>query len=142
MKKHNAIVWVHGDNLSPNNPVFDVYEDAPALFVWDHTLLDRWHVSLKRITFIYESLFELPVDIRQGNVVDELVKYAREHGVNRIAMVPSRSPRFQKICRELEKKGFLLDILQTTAFTNYDKSFDLRRLSRYWSDAKSYAYAQ
>jgi len=142
MKKYNAIIWVHGDNLSPHNPVFSVYEGAPALFVWDRPLLNRWRISLKRIAFIYEALLDLPVDIRQGDPIEELVKYAEEHDVTRIAMVPSPSPRFKQICRELEKKGFLLDILQTTAFINYDKSFDLRRFSRYWQEAKNYAFVQ
>ncbi len=140
MKKQSAIIWVHDDNLSPNNPVFQVYDHAPALYVWDHSLLNRLKFSLKRINFIYESLLDLPVSIRRGNPVDELIQYADEHGAVRIATVPSSSPRFKRICKELERRGYLLDILQPTAFINYDKEFDLRRFSRYWKDAKAYAY--
>ena len=131
MKKKNAVVWIHGDNLSATNPIFQVYEDTPALFVWDGSLIDRWHVSLKRISFMYDSLLNLPVDIRRGDVVNELVTFAESHGAIRIATVPSPTRRFKQVCKELEKRGYLLDILQPTAFINYDKSFDLRCLSDY-----------
>ena len=133
MKKQNAIVWIHGDNLSNTNPIFKVYEGTPALFVWDGKLLDRWHVSLKRITFMYESLLNLPVNTCRGDIIEELVTFAEQHGAIRIATVPSPSRHFKWVCKELEKRGYLLDILQPTAFVNYDESFGLRPLSAYTS---------
>ncbi len=76
------VVWVHGDVLSPYGPALKVYPDAPAIWVWDDALIEEWQLSLKRITFIYECLLELPVVIRRGDVWGfEIV-----------------SPRFKDIC--------------------------------------------
>ncbi|HRF95569.1 MAG TPA: hypothetical protein PLZ51_10255, partial [Aggregatilineales bacterium] len=75
----NTIVWVHGDNLSPYNPALLEGKNAPALFVWDEKLLTEWHISLKRIVFIYECLLELPVIIRKGDVAQELVQFSQEN---------------------------------------------------------------
>ena len=76
MKK--PIIWVHGDCLSRNNPTFKRYPNIPALSIWDDPLIEEWQLSLKRLTFIYECLLELPVEIRRGNVAQEIIKFAQE----------------------------------------------------------------
>jgi len=72
------IIWVHGDNLSPHNPVLRANPETPAIFIWDDALLKDWRISLKRITFIYECLLELPVTIRRGDITKELINFAYE----------------------------------------------------------------
>ncbi|HLO88451.1 MAG TPA: hypothetical protein VK203_26070 [Nostocaceae cyanobacterium] len=37
-----AIVWVHGDCLSPQNPALLEYPKSPAIWVWDDALIEEW----------------------------------------------------------------------------------------------------
>ena len=97
----NTIVWIHGDVLSPYGPALQSAPDAPAIFVWDDALLNQWQISLKRITFIYECLLELPVVIRRGDVAEQVTQFALEHDARRILTAESPSPRFRTICRSI-----------------------------------------
>lgn len=135
----NPIIWVHGDCLSPQNPALLEYPNQPALWVWDDALLAEWKISLKRITFIYECLLELPVTIRRGNVAQEILAFAQEHQADGIATVESPSPRFDQICDALESE-FDLEIFEEEPFVKYEGYIDLKRFSRYWRVAEKYIY--
>jgi K+-sensing histidine kinase KdpD len=135
----NTIVWVHGDNLNPNNPALLEGKNAPALFVWDEKLLVDSHISLKRITFIYECLLELPVTIRKGDVAEEIIKFAREHDATRILTAESPSPRFRDICKNVigqMPKGSRLEVCKIQPFVTSQGQIDLKRFSRYWEKVK------
>lgn len=140
MTEFPAIVWVHGDCLSPHGPALSLYPDAPALWVWDEALLAEWRISLKRITFIYECLLELPVTIRRGDVAEQVARFAREHDATTIATAAGPSPRFATICDRLEQEGFTVEVLPVEPFVDYDGPFDLKRFSRYWRTAKKHAF--
>lgn len=133
------IIWVHGDCLSPNNPALQAYCDAPAIWVWDDALIEEWQLSLKRITFIYECLLELPVVIRRGNVATEVVAFAKEHNRDLVVTAESPSPRFQAICAEIER-SVSLEVLAVKPFFEYDGYIDLKRFSRYWKVAQKYVF--
>jgi len=131
------ILWIHGDVLSPENPAFVAYPDAPALFVWDDELLAEWQISLKRLVFLYECLLDLPVEIRRGNVAGEVLRFAAQQGARRVVTVESPSPHFQVIRRKIET--FLpVEVLPLPPFTDYDGDFDLKRFSRYWRKAQKF----
>lgn len=135
----NVVVWVHGDCLSPHSPALQAYPDAPALWVWDDALLNAWDISLKRIVFIYESLLELPVTIRRGDVVDELRRFVEQQQVECVVTVESPSPRFVDICRGVEKFAEV-EVLPVQPFlVDFDGQLDLKRFSRYWRKAQRYA---
>jgi hypothetical protein len=135
------IVWVHGDCLSPEGAALSAYPDAPAIWVWDEALLTEWQISLKRIVFIYECLLELPVTIRRGDVVAEVVAFARERGADGVVTVESPSPRFKAICSDLEKAlSVKVDVRSPDLFVNYDGYIDLKRFSRYWRTAQKYVF--
>lgn len=140
MTNTNTIIWIHGDCLSPLNPALVAYPVAPALWVWDDELLREWRISLKRITFIYECLLELPVTIRRGDVADEIARFAQEHGATTIATAESPSPRFATICDRLRQRGFTVEIHSIEPFVDYDGDFDLKRFSRYWRVAQKYVF--
>ncbi|MFN6526340.1 hypothetical protein [Nostoc sp. ChiSLP03a] len=133
------IVWVHGDCLSPNNPTFQKYPDAPAIWVWDEALIEEWQLSLKRLTFIYECLLELPVVIRRGNVAQEILAFAQEHDANLVVTANSPSPRFDDICNQMER-SIAVEVLEIEPFFGYDGYIDLKRFSRYWKVAQNYVY--
>lgn len=133
------IVWVHGDCLSPHNPSLQEYPDAPAIWIWDDDLIEEWQLSLKRITFIYECLLELPVEIRRGNVAKEIIAFAKEHNADLVATVNSPSPRFDDICDEIER-SLTLEVFEVESFFDYDGYIDLKRFSRYWKVAEKYVF--
>ncbi len=133
------IVWVHGDCLSPQNPALQQYPDAPAIWVWDDVLIKEWQLSLKRLTFIYECLLELPVVIRRGDVAQEIFAFVKEHNADKIVTVNSPSPRFNDICDQLER--FVeLEVLEVEPFFDYEGYIDLKRFSRYWKVAEKYVF--
>ena len=133
------IVWVHGDCLSPYNPVLQKYCDAPAIWVWDEALIKEWQLSLKRLTFIYECLLELPVVIRRGDVAQEILAFAQEHDANLVVTANSPSPRFDDICNQMEG-SIGVEVLEVEPFFDYDGYIDLKRFSRYWKVAQNYVF--
>ncbi|MEM9926783.1 MAG: hypothetical protein AAF915_24050 [Cyanobacteria bacterium P01_D01_bin.50] len=135
----NKIIWVHGDCLSPKNPALDEYPNTPAIWVWDDALLEEWQISLKRITFIYECLLELPVIIRRGDVAKEILAFAKEHNAKKVVTVDSPSPRFDSICDKIEASK-QLEIFEVDPFFEYDGFIDLKRFSRYWKVAQKYVF--
>ncbi|MBX9256071.1 hypothetical protein H1Q63_19385 [Desmonostoc muscorum CCALA 125] len=133
------IVWVNGDCLSPYNPALEEYPDAPAIWVWDEALIEEWQLSLKRLTFIYECLLELPVVIRRGDVVQEILAFAEEHKADLVVTVDSPSPRFDDICNQIER-SIKVEVLEVEPFFDYDGYIDLKRFSRYWKVAQNYVF--
>lgn len=142
--KHNPatpsrpIVWLHGDNLSPYSPALTTSVSAPALWVWDDTLLARAQISLKRILFLYECLLELPVAIRRGNVATEVLQFAAEQGADGVITNDSPAPGFAAIRRQLEQTLPVV-VLAEAPFATPPAGIDLRRFSRYWRKAATSA---
>jgi len=133
------IIWIHGDCLSPKSPALREYPDVPAIWVWDDALLEEWQISLKRITFIYECLLELPVTIRRGDVATEILAFAKEHKATQIVTTDSPSSRFEKICDRIEE-SLELQVLEVEPFFDYDGFIDLKRFSRYWKVAEQHVF--
>ena len=134
------IIWVHGDSLSPTNPALETYPNSPAIFVWDDELLDAYNISLKRVVFLYESLLELPVTIRRGDVATEVLRFAAEHNANTVITTESPAPRFHTIARRINREIGKLRVHRLPAFVESGESIDLKRFSRYWRVAKKYAF--
>ena len=126
-----AIVWVHGDMLSPENAALQAQPGAPAIWVWDDALLATQRISLKRILFLYECLLELPVTIQRGDVASEVLHFAQTHGAQTIVTGASPSPRFAAIRQRLEQAVPLV-VLRESPFAAAPRTLDLRRFSRYW----------
>lgn len=134
---NKPIIWIHGDCLNPRHPGLTKYPEAPAIWVWDDALLTEWQISLKRITFIYECLLELPVVIRRGDIAKEVVNFAKEHDADLVVTSKSPSPRFHSICQQIEC-SLSLEVIPIEPFFEYDGYIDLKRFSRYWKVAERY----
>lgn len=137
----DAVVWVHGDCLSPHGPALVAAPGAPAVWVWDDALVEEWRLTLKRLVFIYECLLELPVTIRRGDVATEVAAFAREHGAARVLTAESPSPRFRETVDEIGR-SHPVDVLPVAPFLPYDGCLDLARFARYWRVARRYAFGQ
>ena len=140
-----TIVWLHGDGLSPQNPALVANEGAPAVFVFDDALLTQWQIGLKRVVFLYESVLELPVSIRRGDVAAEVSAFAREHSATRIVTSESVSPRFVAICNQISKNmpsASRLEVVAGEPFVEVEGRLDLKRFWRYWQVVKPKAFGR
>lgn len=140
MSDAKTIIWVHADNLNPHSQAFVQAAGAPALFVFDDALLQAWGITLKRVVFMYECLLELPVTIRRGDVLEELMRFVAEHEAQRVLTSYSPSPRHAAICDALRQRlpHVRLDVLSEPAFVKAQQ-IDLKRFSRYWQAVKDEA---
>lgn len=130
------ILWIHGDCLRPTNPALLAHPDAPAIFVWDDALLQQYHISLKRIVFMYEALLELPVTIYRGDVVAQITQFAQLHQADTIVTTATPAPRFKAICSQL-RRDYTVQVLSEPVFVDIPANTDTKRFSRYWQVAKS-----
>jgi hypothetical protein len=135
----NAVaVWVHGDCLSSTGPALTAYPNAPALWVWDEALLQDWQFGFRHARFIYDCLLELPVTIQRGDVVTELIKFARKHQADRIATTGSSSPGFLQICQQLQAHGLQVEIYESapSAQAHQIHCLDLKQFAHCWQMAQ------
>ena len=102
-----AIVWLHGDSLSPTDPALLANPGAPALFVFDEPFLSRSRLSFKRLLFLYECALEAiegrPGEIRRGEVTAQLLAFRAAHGARTIHVTASVAPRFRRVLGELRE---------------------------------------
>ena len=146
------ILWIHGEALGPANPALLAYPGRPAVFVFDSALLAGRSpttgdpagatepVSLKRIGFLYECLLELPVSLRQGDVAEEVLAFARAHGADGIVTSAGTDPRVEAICQTLEQQ-LPVQVLAVEPFVQLEGPADLGRFSRYWRRAEREVWA-
>jgi hypothetical protein len=137
-KAQSVIVWVHSDCLNNTGPALAAYPEAPALWVWDEDLLRNWLVTIYQSRFIYECLLKLPVTIQRGDVVTEIIRFAKEHGVTRVATTSTCNPGFLQICRELKAAGLSVEIHEDVPMltTESARSVDSSRFSPFWQQAQ------
>lgn len=131
-----ALVWVHGDALSPHAPALAAYPDASAVYIWDDALLDQYKLTLKRLQFLYECLLELPVDIHRGDPATELIRLARASRRTVIATTHSVAPKFREICAKLEAAGLKVQLFAPPPFAEREEGFDLRSHASYYRAAR------
>ena len=129
------IIWIHGEALGPSNPALLAHPEAPAVFVFDRELIAQAGLSLKRLGFLYECLLELPVTLRQGDVAQEVLAFARRHGADGVVTSAAVDPRFG-LLREQITAQLPLQVLEPEAFVALPEPLDLRRFSRYWRRAE------
>jgi len=134
-----AVVWVHADSLSPEDPALAANQGVPAIFVFVDVVLEGYEISLKRVQFIYECLLDLPVLIRRGGVAGEVVAFAREHGADRVVSTWTPAPRFSHL-RDLIQQTLPVEIVDPTPFAVLETEPDLRRFSSFWKAAQKDAF--
>lgn len=130
------VIWIHDEAISPETPARLTYPDAPAVFVFDEAWMAKEQLSLKRIVFMYECLLDVPVEIRRGDVVDEVRAFAARHGAEEIVAPESPHPR-------LRRQGEALGVrwIEGETFVRLARRPDLKRFSRYWRVAKKSVFA-
>jgi deoxyribodipyrimidine photo-lyase len=129
------LLWLHAEALGPANPALRAHPGAPALFV----LEDHEPLAAGRLRFLRDCLAELPVAIRHGEVVAELVAAARAAGADAIVTSRPVDPHLRLIAARLAA-ALPLRILDPEPFVPLplegSGSPDLARFSRYWRSAE------
>ncbi len=136
--RDKAVIWVHDEMLSLSwlgyvRRAAERTEIVGAVFVFDDTWVADERLSLKRLVFMAECLEQMPgVEVRRGDVVQEVSAFAEAHGTTRIVSLASTSPRLR---RQGEQLG--VDWVCEPPFVELPARIDLKRFSRYWGKAKS-----
>ena len=125
----DAVVWLHADWVSLNG-----LGEAPAVFVFDDEQLRAGGWSLKRIGFLYECLLELPVEIRRGDPVAEVVAFAGRHEAARVVTMDAPDAHLRRQFDQVRTR-INLEIRPEPAFVEPTGPIDLRRFSLYWQKA-------
>jgi hypothetical protein len=129
-----AVVWLHGDSLSPTDPALAANPDAAAVFVFDESFLREAGLSFKRLLFLYECALEAlegrDAEIRRGDVVAELRDFCAARGSSELHVTASVSPRFKRYVEELRPS---LRVVPHEAPPLVHGPDELpRRFSRFW----------
>ncbi|MED5382933.1 MAG: hypothetical protein VX481_00145 [Cyanobacteriota bacterium] len=135
MNLSHPIVWVHEEALGPANPALEDWPDSPAVFVFDQAWIKDERISRKRLGFLYECCLELPVTIRKGDVVEEVLAFARRHGADGVVTSGAVDPRLNRIAAAIDRTVPLW-ILDGEPFVDLPRPPRLGRFSRYWREAE------
>ena len=125
------MLWIHGEGLGPANPAWAAAAKAPALFVFDRCRIAADGTSLKRLAFCYECLLELPVILRVGDPLEELLAFGERCGADGVIAQRPTDPHLGAIATALAEKLPLL-LLEPEAFVTLDSAPQLQRFNRYW----------
>ena len=131
----NPIVWVHEEALGPANPALQDHPKAPALFVFDQTWIEAQRISRKRLGFLYECALKLPLTLRKGDVVEEVLAFAQRHGADGVVTSGPVAPRLNRYATRINRE-LPLWILDGDPFVELPRPPRLGRFSRYWREAE------
>jgi deoxyribodipyrimidine photo-lyase len=139
------VLWIHAEALGPANAALRAHPQRPAVFVFDLAAAEDEPWGLKRLVFIYECLLELPLTIRAGDPVTELLAFVARCGADGVVTTRAVDPRLRAITARLAER-VPLAVLEPEPLLLADPEPagvglasatqagepDLRRFSRYW----------
>jgi deoxyribodipyrimidine photo-lyase len=138
------IVWVHDEALGPANPALQAWPGAPALFVFDPGRIGadpatgQEPLSAGRLVFVHECLLELPVTIKFGASLEQLLAFAARHGADGIVTSRAVDPWLRRLQRQLADRLPLVILAPppfVPASADQEAPLPLGRFSRYWRRA-------
>lgn len=133
------LVWVHGEALGPANPALRAHPRALAVFVASAEPGADSTASPGQLRFLRECLAELPVAVREGDVVAELLAAASAAGADGIVTSRAVDPHVAVIAARLAAV-LPLQVLEPEPFVDLPfegpKAPQLQRFSRYWRHAE------
>jgi hypothetical protein len=136
MDLSNPIVWVHEEALGPANPALADCPQAPALFVFDDDWIKAQSISRKRLGFLYECVLELPLILRRGDVVAEVLAFAKRCDADGVVTSGAVDPRLNRYASRINRE-LPLWILDGDPFVELPRPPRLGRFSRYWREAEA-----
>ena len=135
MSFQRPVIWVHEEALGSRNPALLERPNSPALFVFDTRWIMEARISRKRLGFLYESALDLPITLRKGDVVKEVMAFAERHNADGILSSLPVDPRLERIAASIEEHC-PLELLEPEPFVTMPRPPRLGRFSRYWREAE------
>ncbi|WP_424950397.1 hypothetical protein [Deinococcus sp.] len=136
-----AVVWLHGDSLSPTDPALEAVPDAPALFVFDRPFLEGCEVAFPRLAFMYQGARDIAaarsVEIVVGGVAEELAAFAVRHGAGELHVTRNFTPQWTQILNDLAARCPELRVLvyEPDRLTTYQGA--VRRFFGFWQKVEA-----
>ena len=134
------ILWIHEEALGPANPALRAWPDAPALFVFDTHWIEANRISRKRLGFLYEAALDLPLTLRKGDVVSEVLAFAQRHEADGVVTSSAVDPRLERIGTAIDAE-LPVQLLDPEPFVELPSPPRLGRFSRYWREAEPVVWA-
>ena len=135
MSLQRPVIWVHEEALGSSNPALLERPNSPALFVFDTRWIQEARISRKRLGFLYESALDLPITLRKGDVLKEVIAFAERHDADGVLSSLPVDPRLERIAASIESH-YPLDLLEPKPFVTMPRPPRLGRFSRYWREAE------
>ena len=135
MSFQRPVIWVHEEALGSSNPALLERPNSPALFVFDTRWIQEARISRKRLGFLYESALDLPITLRKGDVVKEVIAFAKRHNADGILSSLPVDPRLERIAAAIEEQC-PLELFEPEPFVTMARPPRLGRFSRYWREAE------
>ena len=115
MPLQRPVIWVHEEALGTSNPALLEQPDSPGVFVFDTEWIQEACISRKRLGFLYESALDLPITLRKGDVVKEVIAFAERHNADGILSSLPVDPRLERIAAAIEEH-YSLELLEPEPF--------------------------
>ena len=135
MSLQRPVIWVHEEALGSSNPALLERPNSPALFVFDTRWIQEARISRKLLGFLYESALDLPITLRKGDVVKEVIAFAERHNADGVLSSLPVDPRLERIADSIESHC-QLELLEPEPFVTMPRPPRLGRFSRYWREAE------
>ena len=101
----------------------------------DRAWIEAQNISRKRLGFLYECALELPLTLRKGDVVQEVLAFAKRHGADGVVTSGPVDPRLNRYATRINRE-LPLWILDGDPFVELPRPPRLGRFSRYWREAE------
>ena len=103
--------------------------------MFDQAWIEAQSISRKRLGFLYECALELPLTLRKGDVVQEVLAFAKRHGADGVVTSGPVDPRLNRYASRINRE-LPLWILDGDPFVELPRPPRLGRFSRYWREAE------
>ena len=103
--------------------------------MFDQAWIEAQRISRKRLGFLYECALELPLTLRKGDVVQEVLAFAKRHGADGVVTSGPVAPRLNRYATRINRE-LPLWILDGDPFVELPRPPRLGRFSRYWREAE------
>jgi hypothetical protein len=128
----HPLVWLTLDSASPTSPAAATFPDAPKIFVIDNAWLESERPSLKRLSFLWECLADVPgIEVHSGDPRAILTARASALGCDGLTVAETPCPRVR--CTAADVMVTLpVQVCSWPSFCDRSRVRDLGRFSRYW----------
>lgn len=133
----STLVWLHEDALRVSHPAYSrAPDDAHWCFIWDGQYFQSQHMGLNRLTFIYETLCEMPnVTLYEGETVACLHTLMKERQVKQLFTAATPNPERQRQMEALASHC-QCSITLDEPFVRYPEGKALKRFFPFWNHVK------